>query len=174
MLYCVCLGFSSKPSTVKTCHFISVYWRYILVFTWKKNLYRKKKRGGILVNREIDLPAIEFLHIAHIRHSGTSHNHFFCQFDHLEFLNQTIWQDFKLPVCSVVSFLKVLWQAAVGSRLKILHAGRSKAERHIQCILSFALLCGGARCRVACARFEAGAKYSVLEFLEKKLNLSSS
>ena len=119
MLYCICLCCLQN---------LSLYIGLLTIHTFhvKKKMYRKKIGGGILVvNREIDLPAIEFLHIAHIRYSGTSHNHFFCQFHHLEFLNQTIWQDFKLPVCSVVSFLKVLWQAAVGSRLKILHAGRS-------------------------------------------------
>ena len=34
----------------------------------------------------VDLPAIELLNIAHIRNSGTSHNHFFSQFHHFVFL----------------------------------------------------------------------------------------
>ena len=84
MLCCICLCCLQN---------LSLYIGLLTIHTFhvkKKKLYRKKIGGGILVNREIDLPAIEFLHIAHIRHSGTSHNHFFCQFDHLEFLNQTV------------------------------------------------------------------------------------
>ena len=132
ILYCIfASGFLQNPVLSRL---VTLY-RFIddtYLFSREKKLYRKKNRGWN--TSKIEKSTYQQLSFFTLLISDTLVRATIISSVNLtilEFLNQTIWQDFKLPVCSVVSFLKVLWQAAVGSRLKILHAGRSKAERHI-------------------------------------------
>ena len=56
------------------------YWPDNVVLIWSKI----GKKGFVLESKNFFLPTVKLFDIRHVRHSRSSHNHFFCQFHHFD------------------------------------------------------------------------------------------